>query len=256
MINKINTLSLSAQAKEAIQKYIGNMDLKLETKLPREETLADMLGVSRITVRQALADLAAEGIVFRKQGKGTFVNRAAMSIAVTFNPVMEFMQMIQKSGYQPSMKLLSFQEVKGNREIRNKLYLSENEILLKAEKAFLADNKLCVFCKDYFSLSLIQDKEAFAKASAYEKSVYPYIYEKSGKKLLWDKVEISTAVPDEIEGFGAYREKLDANAASYLYLKEINYGEEDQPLIYVEEYIDTGIIRYNMIRQKDIDYSK
>ena len=67
MINKINTLSLSAQAKEAIQKYIGNMDLKLETKLPREETLADMLGVSRITVRQALADLAAEGIVFRKQ---------------------------------------------------------------------------------------------------------------------------------------------------------------------------------------------
>ncbi len=89
------------------------------------------------------------------------------------------------------------------------------------------------------------------------KSLFIHIFMKNPeKKLLWDKVEISTAVPDEIEGFGAYREKLDANAASYLYLKEINYGEEGQPLIYVEEYIDTGIIRYNMIRQKDIDYSK
>ena len=64
---KLRVRSLSDQAKEAILQYIEEMDLKADNKLPREEALAEMLGVSRITIRQALNDLAAEGIIFRRQ---------------------------------------------------------------------------------------------------------------------------------------------------------------------------------------------
>ena len=60
---KLRVKSLSGQAKEAILQYIEEMDLKTDNKLPREEALAEMLGVSRITIRQALNDLAAEGII-------------------------------------------------------------------------------------------------------------------------------------------------------------------------------------------------
>ena len=66
---KLRVKSLSGQAKEAILQYIEEMDLKTDNKLPREEALAEMLGVSRITIRQALNDLAAEGIIFRRQGR-------------------------------------------------------------------------------------------------------------------------------------------------------------------------------------------
>ena len=72
------------------------MDLKRDNKLPREEALAEMLGVSRITIRQALNDLASEGIIFRRQGRGTFVNVDSLDIKVTFSPVSELTQMIQK----------------------------------------------------------------------------------------------------------------------------------------------------------------
>lgn len=41
--------------------------------MPREETLCENFAVSRITVRRALADLAAQGFVERRQGIGTFV---------------------------------------------------------------------------------------------------------------------------------------------------------------------------------------
>lgn len=84
---KLRVKSLSGQAKEAILQYIEEMDLKTDNKLPREEALAEMLGVSRITIRQALNDLAAEGIIFRRQGRGTFVNVDSLNIKVTFSPL-------------------------------------------------------------------------------------------------------------------------------------------------------------------------
>lgn len=65
---------LSQKVREQIQEYIQNMDLTESRKLPREDALAQMFQVSRITVRKALDDLAAEGRIFRRQGKGTFVN--------------------------------------------------------------------------------------------------------------------------------------------------------------------------------------
>ncbi|HET7075338.1 MAG TPA: GntR family transcriptional regulator [Mycobacterium sp.] len=41
--------------------------------LPSEQTLCDQFGVSRITVRRALADLAEQGYIERRQGVGSFV---------------------------------------------------------------------------------------------------------------------------------------------------------------------------------------
>jgi GntR family transcriptional regulator len=41
--------------------------------LPNEEALCERFGVSRITVRRALGDLAAQGLVERRHGRGTFV---------------------------------------------------------------------------------------------------------------------------------------------------------------------------------------
>src|SRR5215469_10924018 len=43
--------------------------------LPGEEALAKMFGVSRVTIRRALADLDAAGLIERKHGLGTFVRK-------------------------------------------------------------------------------------------------------------------------------------------------------------------------------------
>lgn len=46
---------------------------RMGESLPGEEALAKMFGVSRVTVRRALADLDAAGLIERKHGLGTFV---------------------------------------------------------------------------------------------------------------------------------------------------------------------------------------
>jgi GntR family transcriptional regulator len=47
--------------------------------LPTEQALCDQFGVSRITVRRALADLAEQGYIERRQGVGSFVRQQARS---------------------------------------------------------------------------------------------------------------------------------------------------------------------------------
>ena len=143
--HKLNTMSLSEQAKKEVLKYIDEMDLKKENKLPREERLAEMIGVSRITIRQALNALASEGIIFRRQGKGTFVNVDSLNIKVTFSPCMELTQMIQNSGYEPSVRLLNISRVKREEEICELLQMKDDEQLVVAEKLFLADQQICAF---------------------------------------------------------------------------------------------------------------
>jgi GntR family transcriptional regulator len=52
---------------------IGRGVLAPGQALPTEQTLCDQFGVSRITVRRALADLAERGYIERRQGVGSFV---------------------------------------------------------------------------------------------------------------------------------------------------------------------------------------
>ncbi len=54
---------------------IGRGVLAAGDALPSEQTLCDQFGVSRITVRRALADLADAGLIDRRHGVGSFVTQ-------------------------------------------------------------------------------------------------------------------------------------------------------------------------------------
>ncbi|MEG2512453.1 MAG: GntR family transcriptional regulator [Acetivibrio sp.] len=251
---RLNELSLSEQTKVQIQKYIYQMDLKKSNKLPREETLAEMIGVSRITIRAALNDLASQGLIFRRQGKGTFVNVDSLNIKVKFNPAMEFTQMIKDSGYQPSVKLLNIKMVPWDKRIGELLQGEPEEKLVLTEKFFMANEKICSYCRDYFTPSLIGGVEAFEQFSQYENSVFDYIYNLSGAKIEWDKVEIDTAISTEVPDLYKYTDMKEMGIKSLLLLRGVNYSTEDKPLVYAEEYIDTSLIKFSMIRQRMIHY--
>lgn len=76
MIDRESPLPLAYQVARTIREQIVAGRYQPGDQLTREETLAVSLGVSRGTVRQALDALAADGLVSREQGRGTFVRRA------------------------------------------------------------------------------------------------------------------------------------------------------------------------------------
>jgi len=66
------TEPLYARLKIALRQMIG-AGLRPGNQLPTEAELCERYGVSRITVREAMRVLEAEGVIVRRQGKGTFV---------------------------------------------------------------------------------------------------------------------------------------------------------------------------------------
>jgi GntR family transcriptional regulator len=73
--------------------------------LPSEVELAEQFGVSRMTARQAMQNLAAEGLVRRKRGAGTFISRQPFHRHS--GPLMSFTADMRRRGLVASSKLIS-----------------------------------------------------------------------------------------------------------------------------------------------------
>lgn len=247
--------SLAEQAKASIQSYIKQMDLSKSNQLPREEKLAELVGVSRITIRAALNELAAEGAVFRRQGKGTFVNVDSLNIKVTFSPVIEFARMIADSGYHPGVRNLGVSDYTAHQgeEIKKKLLLDSSDQLVAMERVFLADGMVCAYAVDLFSKSLLSG-ESYDKLQAYEKSVYEYIHARTGRRILWDKIDLQVVNAGDIPSYQRYLKDAFERDKPLLLLQGINYDENDAPTMYSMEYINTQIIQFSVIRQRRIKY--
>ena len=81
-LNANNAVPLYEQVKINLQSQMASRAFLPGQRLPSETELCQNFGVSRITVRRALDDLVNEGILERKQGKGTFVAERKSKIQI------------------------------------------------------------------------------------------------------------------------------------------------------------------------------
>src|SRR5579883_3183982 len=112
---------LYAQVRELI---IGRMlrgDWRPGDILPSEGRLAAEFGVSQGTVRKALDEMAAQNLVVRRQGRGTFVARHSQNHAL-----FHFFHIRDESGLKelPTGRVLAMRGVRADREAAERLHLS------------------------------------------------------------------------------------------------------------------------------------
>ncbi|TDC55677.1 GntR family transcriptional regulator [Actinomadura sp. KC345] len=104
--------------------------------LPSERRLADELGVSRPTLRQAIDGLVAEGLLDRRHGSGTYVAEPRIAVPLTMT---SFTEDMAKRGMRPGGRVLSFRtETAGARNGR-RLALSPAEEVFTIRRLRLAD---------------------------------------------------------------------------------------------------------------------
>ena len=74
VIDHNDPLPLYHQVKSIVREQIENGTWQEGDQIPPEQQLCAQYGISRTTVKEALNQLVAEGLLYRKQGKGTYVS--------------------------------------------------------------------------------------------------------------------------------------------------------------------------------------
>jgi GntR family transcriptional repressor for pyruvate dehydrogenase complex len=85
----MSQIRLSDRAYSGIVEIIKSEELDVGDRLPSEAGLAEMFGVSRAIVREALVRLASDGITEARRGAGSFVKSRPSERLVAFMPIAE-----------------------------------------------------------------------------------------------------------------------------------------------------------------------
>lgn len=122
-------------------------DLKPGDRLPTEDELIQQFGVSRITVRRAVQNLAARALVVTKPGRGTFV--AAPRIRQPLTELTGFVEDMEAHGLAATARVLTIQEVPAPPNVRAALDLPLGSVVTFIERVRLAGGHPVSFDRTY-----------------------------------------------------------------------------------------------------------
>ncbi|WP_066309600.1 GntR family transcriptional regulator [Bacillus sp. FJAT-29814] len=136
-LNKADVLPLYKQLTDILRGDIEKGKFKKGEKIPTEIELSRLYNVSRITVRNALEELAKENLLIRKQGKGTFINNEKFSRGISGSK--SFTEMCREIGRKPGAKVIKCVIEDANEKDTEVLKLEPNSKIIVIERIRYAD---------------------------------------------------------------------------------------------------------------------
>ncbi len=233
--------SLTEQTKNHIKQLILADEFE-DGRIPPETTLAEELGVSRTTIRDALGRLEQEGVIYRKQGAGTFVNRPGLQIKSRLDEIWSYEGMLQAHGYTPSTRILSVEKTAVDAQTARELRLSPGEPLITVHKLFLADGQPVILARNRIPAALLA--EPYAEAD-WLLPVYEFLWRYGRQRLAY---YLSDIIPTLAAGEAAAALRLPAQTP-LISFSEIGYNDDNQPILQAVSWFRDDLLRLRLIRR-------
>ncbi len=110
ILSRDSDLPLYRQVAKELQSRMESRRLNPGEMLPSESDLVNEFGVSRVTVRQALAELEKHGQIVRRQGKGTFVGATHVNQQLN-QQAKTIVEALREKGIEPEVEVLGIDQV-------------------------------------------------------------------------------------------------------------------------------------------------
>ena len=167
-LDKNGFVPLYYQIQQVLMQKIHDGELREGDTLASEKELSRQYRVSRMTARQALQALKAQGYALSERGRGTFVARPKVEKNIMH--LRGFTEEMRERGMHPSSILLEQAVVAPDAELLQRLKLAEGDKVLRLRRIRLADGVPMALEESQVSLSRFPqiDRIDFSKHSLYQ----------------------------------------------------------------------------------------
>lgn len=162
-MERIDNVPLADQARSMILQAI--LAKHFDRRLPSEEALAEMLNVSRTTIRTALQGLEQDGIITRKRAVGTTINLHVSPSTLALQRLVGFDGLLREKGYEVAVEV-EWERAPAGEEFAAIFDLEASQDSLIAEKHYSADGSLAIHIRDVVPWENLRDPDFAGEAPA------------------------------------------------------------------------------------------
>jgi GntR family transcriptional regulator len=229
------------QLKQVLQNAIEEGLYKPGERLPSEPELIREYGVSRITVRQALDGLEADGRVVRRHGKGTYVTEPRIEQPLI--RLTDFVEDMQQAGQYPSSQVLIFEHEPARPSVAGALNVASGTEVVHVERLRLAGGRRIAIDSTWLPLRF---GVLLSGLDLTQETIYHILETRYAIPILTGTFSISAtlATPQQAEHL-----EIDASSALLL-IHRISYTTGNEPVYVQERYYRADRVHYRVTLER------
>ena len=240
VIDHRSALPLHLQVEEILRKLIEQPEYQNGKLLPNEVHIAQRLGISRNTVRQATNKLVYEQLLVRKKGVGTKV--AKNNIATRLNKWSSFTHEMDEKGVSFKNYTIKVSKVLPDKEIRQLFNIADGVKVVKLERLRGMEKGPIVYFISYF-----HPRTGLTENEDYNKPLYEKLEQEHHITVAVSKEGISAILANK-----KLADKLNiAVGDPILFRKRVVCDPGDRPIEYNIGYYRADSFTYTIDIAKD-----
>jgi GntR family transcriptional regulator len=215
------------------------------SQLPAEEALAQHLGVSRVTLREALRVLEEDGVLARRRGIGTFVNMPVAPIVVHLERNLGISELLQSAEQKREVSHMSVSAETADTYVAGRLQIPDGAPTTCVERIISTGGKSIIFTRDIIPGWVI-GRRRLAKHEL-EGSLYRFLTEVCGQTLV---TGIARVRP--VKASDAVAAKLNvAHNTLLMVIDQIDWNQDEKPILYSREYFVAQFFEFRVYRRRE-----
>ena len=224
VIQKDSPLPLYFQLKELLRQEIESGHWQPGQRIPSEAELCQAFDISRSVVRQALRELEYQGLLYREQGKGTFVAQPKISESLMQDLSGFYEDMVAK-GLTPVTRVLRQEVQPADKKIANYLQIEPGDKVIVIERLRSVDSEPINLVTTYLPYDICPD---LIDEDLTTQSLYALLEKKHGLELSHGRRTIEAVAANQYEAQLLGVEE----GAPLVLLDSVSYLRDGRPIEY------------------------